>query len=271
MASVIPFYMLFSRKSYKAIFHYFQEQWGYSGWKSFIKTYQNYFVFGQIILDRFAVFAKKKNFFELEIIGNEHFNRLVNGKKGFIIAGSHIGNFEIAGYLLHSEKKKMNALVFPDETKIVQQNRTGILANNNIRLIPVLNDMSHLFVVNEALQKGEIVSMLCDRNFGSAKSVECDFLNGKADFPIGAFALATHFEVEVLAVFVVKKTNKKYIVYLKPIGIEKTDSPLTKQEKIELYVHAFTKEVEAVVRLYPEQWFNYYEFWNSKSERNKEL
>jgi predicted LPLAT superfamily acyltransferase len=261
MALVVPFYMLFSRKSYRAIFHYFQKQWGYSRWKSFLKTYRNHFVFGQIILDRFAVFAKGKNRFEVEIIGNEHFTRLLNGEKGFIIAGSHVGNFEIAGYLLHSKKKKMNALIYPGETKTVQKNRSGILKNNNIHLIPVLNDMSHLFAVNAALQRGEIVGMPCDRNFGSAKSIECNFLNGKADFPIGAFALATHFEVEVLSVFVIKKTSKKYTVYVKPVEIEAQNKPLTTRKKIEMYVHSFVKEMENIVRQYPEQWFNYYEFW----------
>jgi predicted LPLAT superfamily acyltransferase len=261
MALVIPFYMLFSRKSYRAIFHYFQKQYGYSKWRSFVKTYRNHFVFGQIILDRFAVFAKGKHRFEVEIIGNEHFVRLVNSEKGFIVAGSHIGNFEIAGYFLHSDKKKMNVLIYPGETRVVQKNRTEILGNNNIHLIPVLNDMSHLFAVNAALQKGEIVGMPCDRNFGSAKSVECDFLNGKADFPIGAFALAVHFNVEVLSTFVIKTTSKKYKVYVKPIEITEKNLLLTNREKINRYVHTFAKEMENVVRQYPEQWFNYYEFW----------
>jgi predicted LPLAT superfamily acyltransferase len=261
MAFVIPFYMLFSRKSYRAIFHYFQKQCGYSKWKSFIKTYRNHFVFGQVILDRFAVFAGGKSAFEVEIIGNEHVVRLINSEKGFIIASSHIGNFEIAGYLFHSDKKKMNVLVYPGETKVVQKNRTGILGNNNIHLIPVLNDMSHLFAVNAALQKGEIVSMPCDRIFGSTKSVECDFLNGKADFPVGAFALATHFDVEVLSIFVIKTTSKKYTVYVKPVEITEKNLSLTNREKITQYVHAFAKEVENIVRQYPEQWFNYYEFW----------
>jgi predicted LPLAT superfamily acyltransferase len=261
MALVIPFYMLFSPKTYRAIFHYFQKQCGYPKWKSFVKTYRNHFIFGQVILDRFAIFAKEKNHFEVEIIGGEYFDQLANSEKGFIIAGSHIGNFEIAGYLFHSEKKKMNALVYPGETKVVQKNRTGILENNNIHLIPVLNDMSHLFAVHAALRKGEIVSMPCDRNFGSTKSVECDFLNGKADFPIGAFALAIHFNVEVLSIFTIKTTSKKYKIYLKPVEISEKNLPLTNREKITQYVHTFAKEMETIVRQYPEQWFNYYEFW----------
>ena len=257
---VVPFYMLFSRKAYKAIYHFFRKRFDYSVWKSFVKTYKNHFLFGQVILDRFAVFAGRKDIFEIEIIGGEHFYRLANGEKGFITASSHIGNFEIGGYMLHSENKKMNALVYSGETKNVQSNRTKILGDNNINLIPVLDDMSHLFAVNAALQNGEIVSMPCDRNLGSAKSVECDFLNGKADFPIGAFALAATFEVEVLAIFIIKENRNKYTAHIKPIEIDNKEND-TKREKIERYVRSYVKEVETIVRAYPEQWFNYYEFW----------
>jgi predicted LPLAT superfamily acyltransferase len=262
MALVVPFYMLFSRKSYRAIYRFFRRQLGYSPWKSFAGTYKNHFVFGQVILDRFAVFAGQKDIFEVDITGNEHFHRLADGSKGFIVAGSHVGNFEISGYLIPSEKKTMNALVYAGETEVVRRNRAKILRKNNIHLIPVTDDMSHLFAVHAALQGGEVVSMTCDRSLGSPKSVECDFLNGKADFPVGAFALAAHFDVETLCIFVMKESGKKYKVYIKPVQADVAQgAELTKREKTERYVRAFAKELERIVRQYPTQWFNYYEFW----------
>jgi predicted LPLAT superfamily acyltransferase len=261
MAAVVPFYMLFARKSYLAIYHYFRQHFGCSAWRSFLKTYQNHFLFGQVILDRFAVFAGRKDAFEVEIIGNEHYERLVNGEKGFIIAGSHVGNFEIGGYLLHSEKKRINALIYAGETAEVQKNRSKMLNNNNINLIPVSTDMSHLFAVNTALQTGEIVSMPCDRNHGSVKSVECNFLRGKADFPIGAFALAASFDVEILAIFAIKVSAKKYKIFVSPCRGVPLRSPSSKKEKTENLVFSYVKELENIVKQYPEQWFNFYEFW----------
>ncbi|MDR2814113.1 MAG: lysophospholipid acyltransferase family protein [Prevotellaceae bacterium] len=262
MALVVPFYMLLSRKNYRAIYGFFRRRLGYSQWKSFISTYKNHFVFGQVILDRFAVFAGQKDIFEVEITGNEHFQRLASGSKGFIIAGSHVGNFEISGYLLHSEGKTINALVYAGETEVVRSNRAKILRRNNIHLTPVADDMSHLFAIHAALQKGDVASMPCDRSFGSSKSVECDFFNGKADFPVGAFALAAHLDVETLAVFVVKESGKKYRVYVKPVQVDAAPGvELAKREKTELYVRSFAKELEEIVRQYPTQWFNYYEFW----------
>ncbi|MDR2805243.1 MAG: lipid A biosynthesis (KDO)2-(lauroyl)-lipid IVA acyltransferase [Dysgonamonadaceae bacterium] len=265
MAVVVLFYMLCAWKSYLAIYHYFREQLGFSVWKSFCKTYRNHFLFGQVILDRFAVFAGRKNDFEIEIVGYEYYERLADGEKGFVVVGSHTGNFEIAGYLLNGEKKRINALVFGGETQIVQQNRTKILNGNNINLVPVSPDMSHLFIANAALANGEIVSMPADRVFGSSKSIECEFIRGKADFPVGAFALAVNAEVEVLAVFCMKESAKKYKIYAQPLscyrdGID-PQSLENKKEKIENLVFSYVEELEKMVKQYPEHWFNYYKFW----------
>jgi predicted LPLAT superfamily acyltransferase len=270
LAFVVPFYMLFSHKGYLAIYRYFRRQFGYSVWKSFCWTYKNHFRFGQVILDRFAVFAGK-NPFEVEIVGNDYFQRLSDGKKGFVIVGSHVGNFEIGGYLLHSDKKAFNAVAFGGETETVQQNRSKLLTNNNIKLIPVRQDMSHLFAANVALQNGEVLLIAADRIFGSSKSMECEFINGKADFPVGALALAAAFEVEVLALFCIKISAKKYKIFVKPVcdnsaaDMRQAADDMQKKNrksKIGNQISQYAKEVEKIVRQYPEQWFNFYEFWN---------
>ena len=60
MAMVVPFYMLFSRKGYQAMYQFFRKRFGFGAWKSFWKVNANHFRFGQVILDRFGVYAGKK-------------------------------------------------------------------------------------------------------------------------------------------------------------------------------------------------------------------
>ena len=260
LAHIVPFYMLFRRKSYLVIYRYFRKQIGFSPIKSFFKTYQNHFIFGQCMLDRFTIYAGRRSFFKMEIEGNEEFYKLLDYEKGFIIASSHVGNFELCGYLLKQEKKRIYALAFGGETKEVMENRLKLFNLNNVSVIPVFGDMSHIFEVNEALSAGQIVSISCDRSFGNAKSIECEFLSGKTDFPIGAFTLAAHFDVPVISIFVMKKTVSNYQVYVKPISLNDSIK-VSKREKAELLTREFVKELEGVVRKYPEQWFNFYEFW----------
>ena len=265
LAFVVPFYMLFGRKGYLSIYKYFRKHFSYPPLKAFLKTYQNHFVFGQCMLDRFSVYAGRKNFFHLKFTGNDEFHRLLDEEKGFIIASSHVGNFELSGYLLKQDKKRINAMVFGGETKEVMENRLKALKMNNISIIPVVDDMSHIFTVHEALSAGEIVSMPCDRIFGSAKSVECDFLSGKADFPIGGFTLAASFDVPVVSIFAIKENVSNYHVYVKPLTLDNSIKISSKREKAELLTREFAKELETIVRKYPKQWFNFYEFWKEEA------
>ncbi|MDR2972650.1 MAG: lipid A biosynthesis (KDO)2-(lauroyl)-lipid IVA acyltransferase [Bacteroidales bacterium] len=266
LALVVPFYMLFRRKGYLAIYRYFRKHFSYSPLKSFLKTYHNHFIFGQCMLDRFAVYAGKKNFFKMKISGDEHFHKLLESEKGFIIASSHVGNFELSGCLLKQEIKRINVLVFGGETKEIMENRSKLFNSNNICIIPVFDDnISHIFAVKEALSEGEAVSMTCDRNLGSTKCVKSEFLSGNADFPIGAFTLAAHFNVPVIAIFMMKKSVSNYNIYVKPISYE-DDGKISKKEKAIRLTHKYVKELDAIVRKYPEQWFNFYEFWKEHSD-----
>lgn len=54
MAMVVPFYMLFSRRSFRAIWHYYRRIWHLPAWRALLKVYANHFAFGQVIIDRFA-------------------------------------------------------------------------------------------------------------------------------------------------------------------------------------------------------------------------
>lgn len=258
----VPFYMLFSYKNSKAIFQYFNQILGYSKLKSLKKTYQNHKIFGQMLVDRFAVFSGNEKIFNVEITGNDIFLDLLQQKKGFIMASSHVGNFEINGYLLKQNVKPINALVFGGESPDYQEKRNKILERNNIHPILVSEDMSHIFTINNVISDGGIVSMSCDRFMGAGKAVECDFLGKKAKFPAGAFALATQFEVPIMTIFCMREKPCHYHIYVKKIETRKEDT-LSKQMKINKLATCFANELEAIVKLYPEQWFNFYDFWKN--------
>ena len=256
---VVPFYMLFARKGYLSIYRYFRRQHAYPVLKSFCKTYRNHYLFGQMMLDRFAVYAGQKKF-EVDNPENDLFLEMVSAPHGCIVASSHVGNPELCGYLLCQQTKRINSLIYGGEAKEVQKNRTKTLDENNVRLIPVADDLSHIFLLNEALTNGEMVSMPCDRAFGSNKTVACDFLNGKANFPVGAFVLALQFEVPVIALFVLKVKASRYRIHVIRVPAPPEGS---KREQVNNMVRSFAKILEGIVNRYPEQWFNFYDFWKA--------
>ena len=211
MYFAMPFYLIFAGKARRASMHYFGWVYGYGFWKSLWKCWCSYINFGKVILDRFAVFAGQKDRFQVEEDRMDLFNDLMTQPGGFMMVGSHTGNYEICGYLLRQDVKKIYTLVFGGEGEILQRQRNAQWVQNNVEMVPVADDMSHLFVINEALQEGGIVSMPADRLLGSSKSITCKFGQAVADFPVGPFSVAAIRGVPVLAVFVFRMACKVLI------------------------------------------------------------
>lgn len=256
MAVVILFYMAFNRRGYRSAYRFFRLRFGCSPLRSFCNVYRNHYVFGQIILDRFATYAGKR--FEVVIEGQEAFDAAVAGEQAFLMLSSHVGNYELAGYTLHSTRKRVYALVFEGETETVMEHRNRIFRQHNIQMIPVRSDMSHLFLINKALSEGDIISMPADRVFGSPKTVSCELLGAGAKFPAGPFSIAVQRGIPVLAIFVMKESVRRYRIFVRRIDAPAEGSA---KERREALAQAYVAELERIVRRYPTQWFNYYDFW----------
>lgn len=238
-------------------YRYFRRRIGYGRLKSAWKTYVNHCLFGQVVVDKFAMYAGKQ--FDVEIENyNEFTTRASRKEEGFVQLSAHIGSYEIAGYTLAVEGKSFNALVFAGEKASVMQNRDKMFAGTNIKMIAIQQDMSHLFEIDKALTDGGIVSMPADRINGSQKCIEHVFLGAKAKFPLGPFSVATMRGLDVLAVNVMKNSLLGYKIYVTPLAYDKEAS---RQEQIRQLSSAYVAELEKRVRQYPTQWYNYFEFW----------
>ena len=113
---IIPVCLLLN-PSRSIAYRYFRRRIGYSRVKSAWMTYVNHCLFGQTVVDKFAMYAGKK--FDIEIENGDLFLDLAAQKEGFVQLSAHIGNYEIAGYSLVAESKRFNALVFAGEKESV--------------------------------------------------------------------------------------------------------------------------------------------------------
>jgi len=255
MALVIPFYVIFDRKSRRASYSFFSRHIGYGAVKSALHVFSNMYNMGKVVMDRFAAYAGRR--FTITGPGKEIFEGLSASDGAFIMLSSHCGNFEMSGYMLRAEKK-MNVLVYAGETETVMQNRDRLFAHTNVQMVPVSEDMSHIFALNNALANGEIASLPADRPFGSEKTVKADFLGAEASFPAGPFTLAAQRGTPAYAVFVMKESMTGYRFIM-----EKLEAPEDgiRTENVNSLARAYARCLENTVRRYPDQWYNFYDFW----------
>ena len=255
---IIPPCLLFNTNgSRKVIYRYFRQRHNYPRIKAAWETYINHCLFAQAVVDKFAMYAGR--YFKTIVEGYDRYLNLEEQEAGFIQLSAHIGNYEIAGYTLVARHKSISALVFGGEKAIVMMERNKLLSKDNIHLIPIKEDMSHIFCINDALANNEVVSMPADRLFGSPKCVEVDFLGGKVKLPLGAFQVATTMQLDVLAVNVMKTATTTYTIYVTALEYDKHAK---RGERSKQLAASYAKELERMVKMYPCQWYNFFEFWN---------
>lgn len=253
---IIPVCLLLN-SSRRIIYRYMRERMRFGCFRSMWYTYLNHCLFGHVVIDKFAMYAGKK--FDIKLVGYDWYLKLAEQPEAFVLLNSHIGNYEIAGYSLKADLKAFNALVYFGEKESVMKNRDQIFKKSNIRMIPVSPDMSHLFDINAALSRGEVVSMPADRIWGSSKKITKPFLGTNASFPYGPFSIATMRSLDVVAVNVMKTAIRQYTIYITPLAYDKKAN---RKIQIEQLSDAYLRELEKMLRQYPKQWYNYFDFWN---------
>ena len=264
LACVVPFYMIFSRGNRKNIEAYLQRRLGpLSRWHLVRLCYKNHYYFAQAMVDRFAMLTGLRHRYCLQsILGEPALKAVLKGEKGFILAGAHLGNMELAGYFFDKHDKQFNGIVFGAEAAFLQKHRTRALAEQKLRLIPVAEDLSHIFALHQALREGECLTLHCDRNMLGNKKINLPFLGASAGFPTGAFHLALRMDVPVLALFVMREKNKTYSIHIKNLT-QSLPSEGSHEDFIRQYVQSYINELEVITRRYPEQWYNYHDFWKA--------
>jgi predicted LPLAT superfamily acyltransferase len=255
---VALYFWLFSYKSSKPLFQYFHQKIGYGRMKSLAMLYKNYYCFGQTLIDKVVVMAGIRNNFTYHFDGEENLHKIAALKKGGLLLSAHLGNWEIAGHFLKRLETRINIVMFDGEHRQIKNYLEQVTGKRNMNIIVIKDDISHIYAINEAFRNNELVCMHADRFVEGNKSIRRDFLGNPALFPLGPFLLAATFKVPVSYVFAFKETNTHYHLFaseMKEYGNGQKDLVIEKM------MTDFVGQVENKVKQYPEQWFNYYNFW----------
>lgn len=259
------YYFLFSHKSSKALDSYFMKRMAWASWKAVWAKYSNYYIFGQTLLDRIAVMSGLGHRFSFDFEGEEHLIRMAESGTGGMLVSAHIGNWEVAGHLLYRIKTKINVVLHEAEHEKIKQFLDKAKGKNTMDVILIKDDISHVYQISLALQRGELICMHGDRFMPWAKTVTAPFLGAEALFPQGPFALAVGFKVPVCYVFAMKEGNWHYHFSATEPKIYQAEKRGQKEELIQLALCDFIKEAEKTIHKYPLQWFNYYDFWATQT------
>lgn len=257
------YYVLFSAKSTKPLWYYLRKRMGFGLLKSIHLLIRNYYLFGQTIIDRIVFMSGIPNKFTFDFDGEEHLHRIAENGKGGLLLSAHIGNWEIAGYLLKRLQTRIHIVMYDGEHQKLKEYLSKVQGEHTANIIVIKNDLSHIYAINDALSKNELVCMHADRFVDGNKTVSREFLGKVALFPAGPFVLAAKLKVPVFFVFALKESNLHYHFFSTE---GKTYTGDDKNEIPGRILNEFVDAMEEKVKAYPEQWYNYFDFWRKEKD-----
>ena len=250
------YYFLTEWQSNRFMFYYFRHRLGYSLAKTIGSLYLSYFTFGQIIIDKIAILAGLEHKFTFDFDGQELLFKLLEEQQGGVLISAHIGNFEIAEPFFRKIdlKLQISTITTDMERSVIKEYLEGITERKSLnQYIYVKPDMSHIFEINDVIAHKNIVCFTGDRYFEGGRSLKGHLLGAEATFPAGPFVIASRLKVPVVFVYVMKEKGLHYHLYARIAEVKKADA--------ESLLEAYTDSMEQMLRMYPLQWFNYFNFW----------
>jgi KDO2-lipid IV(A) lauroyltransferase len=191
--------------------------------------------------------------------GLEHFNQAVAQGRGVVFLTGHFGCWELlavsSGYFLKPSFLVTKPLDFKPAEKLVGRIR-GVSGNQCVTKEQSMRRLIQL------LKQGAILAVLLDQNIDWKDGVFVPFFNKRACTNKGLALLVRTTQVPVVPVFIVGQGGGQYRVEFQPplpwlsFGDKTTD--------IEENTAQYNRVIEAMARLYPEQYFWVHQRWKTR-------
>jgi KDO2-lipid IV(A) lauroyltransferase len=186
----------------------------------------------------------------VSIQGEQHLQRALAKKRGVIALSAHLGNFTMIGARLSAAGYAFSAVVKQPKDQRFARLIDEYRARVGIKTISAKPRREAARQILGALRKNEIVLLIADE-FKSG-GVEVEFLGRTAPAPRGPVTLALRTGATVLPMFATRDEKDQLTLRIAPEIDLIRNGDL--QEDVSVNVALFTRQLEAMVRCYPDQW-----------------
>lgn len=134
--------------------------------------------------------------------------------------------------------------------------------HNNINIIDqAMGQIPVSIEIANAISNDEIIAIMADRPTHDKYKLKTKFFGKDAHFNKNPFKISYKTKTPILCCFVVHTGLQKYKVETIRLDL---DFNLKEDEAIEIAVKEYVKLFEDILLKYPNQWFNFYNFWENK-------
>ena len=243
----------------------------------FMATYKHVLSFALSMIEKLLGWRGAIKLNQVETQGDD-LDKLVEqldrGEGAFLIC-SHLGNMEmlrsLTGYgeiHTHRQFKVFPVVDFSGTSKF-----NALLHELNPDLMNSVLDANKMGVdsavwMKEQVAAGNVVAIAGDRTSANSqgRNIEMNFLGDSANFPEGAFTLASILNAPIYFTFAIRKHDfdirTPYEMHVVKAATSFDCSRRERPGKIKDLVREYVQLLEKLSLRHPYQWYNFYNFWN---------
>ncbi len=260
---ICMYYLLGSGSARRAIARFRERVFGRpAGWGELFRHYR---AFASTILDRVYLLRGQFDLFDIRFHGLDVLDRELAKGRGCVLLGAHLGSFEAVRAMgLLGRQLDIRVLMDEQNAPLIRELTQTLNPTMADRVIQT-GGIHALLQVKECLEQGGIVGVMGDRVTPQDQTVVCSFFGREARFPTGPIRMAHVVQAPVVLFFGLYQGGNRYDVRLESFSGEagvphdRRDGDLTQE------VQRFAGRLEEVCRLAPDNWFNFYGFWDDSN------
>jgi KDO2-lipid IV(A) lauroyltransferase len=211
-----------------------------------------------------AIVSKLKRGAALDLfhpaVGWEHIAGPISQGRGVIMVSGHLGNWELAGGYLVERGVPIDVVVRRQTNPLVDRYITRSRRRLGWTIIPDRDAVSR---IPRSIAAGHLVPMLADQGVKGLASTFVPFFGRDARTPKGPALLALRLGAPCVLTAIIRQPDGRYCMHFEPVPVVNTGD---RERDVDTIVAAYTRQLEAWVRLYPEQYLWQHRRWRRRPD-----
>jgi len=263
---IVFYYFLFSPRVVASSMRFYAALHPEAGrFRRWLMAWRQFSSFSTVFMDRFLIESGQADRFDLGHDGLETLIGAAEEHRPLVLWMSHLGNWEVAVHCLKRFDVPITLVLAKLVDERIEALQKAMLAQRRIKVVLVERG-GELGVVEvvKALRDGELVAVSGDRLYSEEqRSVVVEFLGKRCPVPAGPYLLAGLTGAPIVPIFGFRTGKLAYrFVALEPQRVE-LGGRGRREESIRRHAQACFARLEPMVRSFPEQWYNFFDYWES--------
>ncbi len=190
--------------------------------------------------------------------GWEHLDRALEGGKGALLVGTHLGSWDLAGLALAARGHELYVVAERQRPLWLNRVARNWREARGIYLIFMGRTLKPLF---RALARNQLVGIVVDRPLPEGEGVTVEFFGQIISWPSGPAALALRTGAQIITGYLVRTSDGHFKgEFFPPLEFQPRGDKFEDLRRLSQKIVTLQEEL---IRRYPDQWYMFRRMWPS--------